>query len=160
MKNTLHPELERTILDMIEAIKEAIADANRSKTRYTAVRGQHHTSGAGGSYYTFLLEDDWEPGPNISVLIEIDPDDPERTIPGTILSTLNAHITLVTETPLPQAALAEITLFEATVWLLEKLRTAVIALRERGETPAQMAAKTFGLLPSYEGTGQRKARIT
>lgn len=159
MGNNMHPELEKTIQEMIEAINEAIDDANRNKTRYTAVRGLHHTSGAGGSYYTFVLQDDWEPGPNTSVLIEIDPDDPERTIPGTILSTLNAQITLVTETPLPQAALTGITLLEATVWLLEKLRAALIALLERGETPAQMAAKTFGLLPSYEGTGQRSARI-
>lgn len=159
MGNDMHPELERTILEMIEAINEAIADANRNKTRYTAVRGQHHTSGAGGSYYTFVLEDDWEPGPNTGVLIEIDPDDPERNIPATILSTLNAQITLVTETPLPKAALAGISLLEATVWLLEKLRAALIALLERGETPAQIAAKTFGLLPSYEGTGQRHARI-
>lgn len=159
MGNNMHPELEKTIQEMIEAINEAIDDANRNKTRYTAVRGLHHTSGAGGSYYTFVLQDDWEPGPNTSVLIEIDPDDPEHTIPGTILSTLNAQITLVTETPLPQAALTGITLLEATVWLLEKLRAALIALLERGETPAQMAAKTFGLLPSYEGTGQRSARI-
>ena len=160
MGNDMHPELERIILEMIEAINEAIDDANRNKTRYTVVRGQHHTSGAGGSYYTFVLENDWEPGPNTSVLIEIDPDDPERNIPGTVLSTLNAQITLVTETPLPKAALAGIRLFEATVWLLEKLRAALIALRERGETPAQMAAKTFGLLPSQEGTGHRNARIT
>jgi hypothetical protein len=155
----MHPELARIIQLMIEAINQAIDDANQNKIRYTAVQGQQHTANGGGSYYTFALEDEWEPAANTSVLIEIDPEDPERTIAGTILSTINARITLMTETPLPRTALAKITLFEATVWLLEKLRAALITLLEKGETPAQMAAKTFGLLPCYEGRGERKARI-
>lgn len=152
-------ELDSMIREMVEAINQAIDDANRNKTRYTAVQGQQHTISAGGSYYTFTLEDDWEPGANTSILIEVDPDDPGRDIPGTILSTLNARITLVTEIPLPHTSLARITLFEATVWLLEKLRAALIALLEKGETPAQMVAKTFGIIPCYEGRGQPKASI-
>ena len=69
MVNHMHPELGRIILEMSEAINEAIDDANRHKTRYTAVQGQQHTPGGGSSYYTFVLENDWEPGPNTSVLI-------------------------------------------------------------------------------------------
>ena len=159
MTGYMHAKLAMYIQEMVDAINQAIKDANRNKTRYVAIQGQLHTNKTGNSYYTFTLEGDWEPPANTSVQIEIDQDDPERTIAGTILSTLNAQITLVTEVPLPQSILTKVTLFEATVWLLEKLLKALEFLQEQGETLAQMAAKTYGLLPCYEGQGKRKAHI-
>jgi ATP-dependent exoDNAse (exonuclease V) alpha subunit len=51
------------------------------------------------------------------------------------------------------------TFFEATTWLLEQLLSALRLLQERGETSAQMGAKTFGLLPCHEARGNRQAQI-
>ncbi len=78
---------------------------------------------------------------------------------GTILSALNGRIVLVTEIPLPDRLLARLTLIEATTWLLDKLREALVTIQQQGETPAQMGAKTFGFLPCYEGRGQPGVRI-
>src|SRR5207244_11970333 len=63
------------------------------------------------------------------------------------------------EIPLPDRLLARLTLIEATTWLLDKLREALVTIQQQGETPAQMGAKTFGLLPCYEGRGQPGVRI-
>ena len=156
-----HPaDLDGIFVQTLVAIDQAIVEANRNTPRFIAVRGQRHSTGRGDAYYTFtLLDEAWEPVANTSVRIEIDPDDPKRTLSGTALSVVNTTITLVTETPLPQAALEKVLLFEETAWLLEKHREVLESLRERGETPAHMAAKTFSLLPCYEGLGKPKARI-
>lgn len=156
-----HPDdLDGIFVQMLVAINQAIVEANRNTPRYIAIHGQRHTTDRGDSHYTFtLLDEAWEPVANTGVRIEIDPDDPKRTLSGTVLSVVNATITFVTETPLPQAALERVILFEETAWLLEKHREALESLRERGETPAQMAAKTFSLLPCYEGLGKPRVRI-
>lgn len=106
----------------------------------------------GGSRYSFLLTDDWEPGATTRVRIETDPDDPHRTIAGTILSTMNTRITLATEVPLPNMALEEgITLFEDTTWLRERLRDASLRIQQQGETARHLGAATFSLSPCIKG---------
>lgn len=161
MARYLHPELVHHIEEMLAGIKEAIVEANRDAPRHTAVGGELQTTSVAGSTYRFTLaeNDDWEPGQNTSVEIPLDPADPQHTVMGTILSALNGRIVLVTEAPLPDRLLARLTLIEATTWLLDKLREALVTIQQQGETPAQMGAKTFGLLPCYEGRGQPGVRI-
>lgn len=53
---------EGLITQMIEATQEAIVDASLHKVRHTALQGQQEKTCPGGSQYTFLLEDNWEPG--------------------------------------------------------------------------------------------------
>src|SRR6266702_692764 len=161
MARYLHPELVNHIEEMLAGIKEAIVQANRDAPRHTAVGGELQTTSVEGSTYRFTLaeNDDWEPGQNTSVEIPLDPADPQHAVMGTILSALNGRIVLVTETPLPDRLLTRLTLIEATTWLLDKLREALVTIQQQGETPAQMGAKTFGLLPCYEGRGQPGVRI-
>jgi hypothetical protein len=161
MVRYLHPELVHHIGEMLAGIKEAIVEANRDAPRHTAVGGELQTTSVAGSTYRFTLaeNDDWEPGQNTSVEIPLDPADPQHTVMGTILSALNGRIVLVTEIPLPDRLLTRLTLIEATTWLLDKLREALVTIQQQGETPAQMGAKTFGLLPGHEGRGQPSVRI-
>lgn len=161
MARYLHPELVNHIEEMLVGIKEAIVEANRDAPRHTAVGGELQTTSVAGSTYRFTLaeNDDWEPGQNTSIEIPLDPADPQHTVMGTILSALNGRIVLVTEIPLPDRLLTRLTLIEATTWLLDKLREALVTIQQQGETPAQMGAKTFGLLPCHEGRGQPGVRI-
>jgi hypothetical protein len=161
MARYLHPELLNHIEEMLIGIQEALVEARRSEPHHIVLNGELQTTSNAGSSYLFTLaeNDDWEPGENTSVAILLDPADPARTMMGTILSTLNGRIVLVTDAPLPDQLLARLTLIEATAWLLEKLRTALLAIQQQGETTAQMAAKTFGLLPCHEGQGQPGLRI-
>src|SRR5260221_10913081 len=102
----LPADLDGLFVQTLAAIDQAIVEANRNAPRFIAARGQRHTTGRGDAYYTFtLLDVAWEPVANTSVRIEIDPDDPQRTLSGTVLSVVNTTITFVTETPLPQTAL-------------------------------------------------------
>src|SRR5436190_507617 len=104
------------IAQMREAASEAIEAAQQYKTWHTARQGQQLADRPGGFSYTFLLEDDWEPLPNTCVQIAVDPSHAERTVSATILSVLNAHITLVTAVPLPRTSLAQISFFDAPAW--------------------------------------------
>lgn len=151
---------EHLVLQMIEATQEAIADASLHKTHHTATQGQPEKAEAGGSRYSFLLIDDWEPGANTRVRIEMDPNDPDQTIAGTILSTTNTRIILATEVPLPNRALQEgITLYEDTVWLRERLRDSLLRIQQQGENVRHLGAVTFGLSPCIEGQGEPQAHI-
>ena len=157
--NTHSTDFDSLITEGIEAVREAIVDSQQNHQRYRAVQGQPQTTRSGNRTYTFQLEDDWEPRANTEIQIELDTGNPEHTITGTILSTHNRSITLVTERPLPLTSLTKITIFEATVWLLERLLSALHLLQEQGETSAQMGAKTFGLLPCHEAQVRRRAHI-
>lgn len=156
MARYLHPELVKHLEEMLVGIQEALGEARRNEPYHIALDGELQTTSIAGSTYLFTLaeNDDWEPGQNTSVEIRLDPADPEQTMMGTLLSTLNGRIVLVTEIPLPDRLLARLTLIEATTWLLEKLRAALVTIQQQGETPAQMGAKIFGLLPCHEGQGQ------
>ncbi len=154
------PAWEHLLAQMIEGTQQAITDATLQKTRHTLTNGTLEKTAPGGSRYRFQLTSEWEPRANTSLQIELDPDDPEHTIAGTVLAVQNTSITLVTEQPLPQALLSQVTCFESTIWLLQRLLQALLRLQEQGETPSQLGAKTFGLLPCAEGTGNRQAQIT
>ncbi len=144
----LHAELEKIRKLMEEAIREAIEDANAPRTRYKARNGELR-SARGASYrYDFLLEKLWEAKDDTPVKIQIDPSDPKRVIDGTVIETDGTVISLATEIPLPEQALQLITLYEDTSWLLQKLLNAVTVLQE---TPSQMGAKTFGVVPCIDG---------
>ena len=157
---TTHPpDFASLVTEGIAAIREAIVDSQQHHQRYRAIQGQPHTTQPGNKTYTFQLEDNWEPHANAEIRIELDPGKPEQAMRGTILSAYNTSITLVTERPLPHTALAKMTFFEATTWLLEQLLSALRLLQEQGETSAQMGAKTFGLLPCHEARGNRQAQI-
>ncbi len=162
LKIDKHPSSwQDLVVQMIAATKEAITDASLQKKHlHTAVKGRHEKVGGPSSRYSFTLQDDWEPGVNTRVQILLDPTDSKRDIAGTVLSTINKRIILITEIPLPQSALATITLCDATIWLLERLCEALIRLQEGGETSSHMAAKVFDLLPCKEGRGARRATFT
>ena len=144
----LHPELEKIRKYMEEAIREAIEDANAPRTRYKARDGTLRSTRGGSYRYDFLLEKLWEPKDDTPIKIQIDPGDPKRVIEGTIVETDGTVISLATEIPLPEQALQLIILYENTSWLLQKLLNAVIVLQE---TPSQMGAKTFGVIPCIDG---------
>src|SRR5581483_4399459 len=146
------------IAQLLLALDEAIANANLDKTRFTAIDGQFIARTAGAFTYTFMLPEDgpWEPASNTNVRIELDLDDSEYYMSGTIRSVVDLKITLVTAIPLPLAALQKITLVEEDTWLLQKLRLAVEQVRD---VPWHMATKIFGLMPTYEERGRRQAHI-
>lgn len=161
MTHYLHPELVHYIEEMLIGIKEALVEVKRSASYHIALDGKLQTISIEGSTYLFTLDenDDWEPNQNTSVDILLDPADPEQTMRGTILWAHNGQIVLVTENPLPDQLLARLTLIEATSWFLDKLQAALVTIQRQGETPAQMGAKTFGLLPCHERYGQPGLRI-
>lgn len=100
---------ERLLAQMIEGTEQAIADAALQKTRYTLTNGSLEKTAPGGSRYRFQAVDEWEPRANTSLQIELDPDHPDHTVAGTALAIQNTSITLVTEQPLPQALLSQVT---------------------------------------------------
>ena len=151
---------EHLLAQMIEGTRQAIADASLQKTHHTLTNGTLEKTAPGGSRYRFQLTDEWEPRANASLQIELDPDGPERAIAGTVLAVQNASIIVVTEQPLPQALLSQVTCYESTIWLLQRLLQALLRLQEQGEPPSQLGVKTFGLLPCAEETGKRQAQIT
>jgi hypothetical protein len=150
---------DHLLTKMIQATQEAMIDASSRNVRHTAEQGKVEKINSDSGQYTFLLKEDWEPVTNTRIHIQLDPADPERTLTGTILSLSSTTLTFVTEAPLPQCLLKRMTFFEDNAWLLERLREALIRLQTQGETPAQMGAKTLGLLPAFEGRGRRQAQI-
>jgi hypothetical protein len=154
-----HPvDLDALIEQVLEAVRQAILEAKKDNPIHTAKSGRLETNG-GTAFYTFTLEDEWEPEAGSSIHVLLDPQDPERTIAGTVLSVLNTMITFVTETPLPHVALDKIALQENTAWLLEKLLASLQVLQAQGETAEQMVSKTFGFSPCDEGMGQPRVQI-
>src|SRR5689334_17571180 len=81
---------------MLEGVQQAIVDASNRRGRYTATQGKLEKTNLSGSHYTFRLADDWEPAANTRVLILLNPNDTKQAVAGTILSTINNSITLVT----------------------------------------------------------------
>jgi len=109
-----HPaDLDGLIEQVIEAVRQAILEARKDNPIHTAKSGSLQASGS-TAFYTFTLKDEWEPEAGSSIHVLLDPQDPERTIAGTVLSVLNAVITIMTETPLPQVALDKVALQENT----------------------------------------------
>ncbi len=103
-----HPaDLDGLIEQVLEAVRQAIEEAKKDNPIHTAINGRPQTNGS-SAFYTFTLEDEWEPEASSSIHVLLDPEDPERTIAGTVQSVLNGVITFVTETPLPQTALAKL----------------------------------------------------
>ncbi len=154
-----HPaDLDGLIEQVIEAVRQAILEARKDNPIHTAKSGSLQASGS-TAFYTFTLKDEWEPEAGSSIHVLLDPQDPERTIAGTVLSVLNAVITIMTETPLPQVALDKVALQENTAWLLEKLLASLQVLRAQGESAQQMVSKTFGFSPCYEGMGRPRVQI-
>jgi hypothetical protein len=154
-----HPDdLEGLFEQVLEAVRQAIEEAKKDNPIHTATGGRPETRG-GNTLYTFTLEDEWEPEANSSMQVFLDPEDPERTIAGTVLSVLNGIITFATESPLPQTALTKVSLQENTVWLLERLLASLQAIQAQGEAPACMISKLFSLVPCTEGRGQPHVQI-
>jgi len=144
----LNAELEKTRKCMVEAIHEALEDANAPRTRYKAGDGELRSKRGGNYHYSFFLKTLWEPKDDTPVKIQIDPHDSRHVIDGTVIEADGTAIALATAEPLPEQALQLITLYEDTGRLLQQLLNAVVALRE---TPSQMGAKTFGVAPCIDG---------
>jgi hypothetical protein len=79
-----HPaDLDGLVEQVIEAVRQAIEEAKKDNPIHTAVNGHAETRGS-NVFYTFTLEDEWEPEANSSIHVLPDPEDPERAIAGTI----------------------------------------------------------------------------
>lgn len=157
-----HPQTWEILLKQMDiAIRQAIEDAQRHKRRHRVTEGTVEQAGMSGFRYSFLLHDEWEPGANTSILIEVDPDDPNTSIAGSVLSVLNARVTLVMEAPLPDVLLEQAVLLEATVWLLQRLQQAVLRIQSQQETAqsVQMGKSIVGLLPTRQGRDRRQLQI-
>src|SRR5438552_2665570 len=160
MTNTFNrrpQDLGSLIEETHEAAKEAMTEAEMIPHRLTD--GKSHSINGRDTFYTFTMQDDWEPSSDTSVYVDIEPGDPKRRIPGTILAVVNRIITFVTETPLPQTALKKTRLLERTIWMLEKLDEELLRLREQGESNEQMPSKSFGFVASQGGRGKPQVHI-
>jgi hypothetical protein len=152
-----HPQdVYSLIEEMHKGVEEAMTEDEVILHRI--VDGKPHYVNGRNTFYTFTLQDDWEPSVD-SIEVEIEPGNPDRRIPGTILSMLNRTITFVTETPLPQTAIKETALIERTNWLLKKLDEELLRLRGQGESKEQMPSKVFKLVVSREGRGQPQVHV-
>jgi AAA domain len=144
----LDPSLDKIRKWMVEGLLEAIDDANTSQIRYQATHGEFRSQRGESYRYVFNLKASCKLENGTPIKVQIASHDPTSMINGTVVETDGMSIHIATESPLPPHILQLVTFYAENNWLLKQALDIVVALQE---TPAQLGAKTFGVIKSVDG---------
>jgi hypothetical protein len=143
-------DLPAMLAQMDAALADEIAKVQRhDRSGKVAHQGQL-VSELGGHYiYSYALDEPWEPEDDtpLSVKFAGGP-----RLQATVVTASGTSLTIATEVELPPEALAQVTLLDDPVQLLERLRE---TLKSNKESASQLGSKTFDLLP-FTSTRRRE----
>ncbi len=135
-----------TLTQILAEMDQALADeikkqSNYKQIKHIATNGKSLSEENGHYIYQYSLSEPWEPQDDIPLVIV---NNPGRGIKCTVVNSVGTSITIATDQPLSPDLLRKIELSDDSTELLKRQRE---ALKHADEGIAQLASKTFNLLP-------------
>jgi hypothetical protein len=136
---------EQMLAEMDQALDEEIAKKSSEKSiKHSATDGKLLSEGNGQYIYQFTLTDPWTPDDDAPLTIA---NEAAKGIRCSVVNSTGTLLTIAADKALPPEVLRQIDLSDDSTELLRRQKQ---ALKEADEGQAQLASKSFALVPSQQ----------